>query len=80
MSPSLEKVMKMSSPEQKATPPEVPEGARVTGKGAVVRVLGCPVPKWARWPVAGAFMFFLIKGLVWIALGLLVWWRSGMGG
>jgi hypothetical protein len=35
----------------------------------------CPIPGGpkTRWIVFGAFIFFLLKGLVWIALGLLAW-------
>jgi hypothetical protein len=32
----------------------------------------CPVPKWGRRLGAAAFMFFLIKGLLWLAVPALV--------
>lgn len=57
--------------------------AETTGaaEAAVPRVLGCPLPKWARRFGAAAFLFFLIKGLVvWVLLpaALVLWaWLSG---
>jgi hypothetical protein len=45
-----------------------------------VRVLGCPVPKWCRWPVVAAFMFFLVKGLMWLTVPALLVWSRGCGG
>ncbi len=53
--------------------------APVAERAATVRVLGCPVPRWARWPAVLAFSFFLIKGLLWLAL-LAVGWKSISGG
>ncbi len=38
------------------TPPGTPERPR------------CPVPRWWRRAGAAAFLFFLIKGLLWLAL------------
>ena len=32
----------------------------------------CPVPKWGRRLGAAAFMFFLIKGLLWLTVPALV--------
>lgn len=72
--------MKMDSSEQKDATPEIPAGTRVTEKGAVVKVLGCPLPRWGRWGAVAAFMFFLIKGLLWLSLpAILVAWRSCSG-
>ena len=36
----------------------------------------CPVPKVARRIGLAAFLFCLIKGLVWLAFAGFVWWRS----
>lgn len=37
----------------------------------------CPLPKFARRLGAAAFLFFLIKGLLWLLVpALLVWWGS----
>jgi hypothetical protein len=37
----------------------------------------CPLPKVARRVAALTVLFFLIKGLLWLAVpALLVWWRS----
>ncbi len=59
---------------------ETSETATSNGSSAAtVRVLGCPVPKWARWPAVLAFLFFLVKGLIWLAL-LAVGVRSVSGG
>lgn len=32
----------------------------------------CPVPTWARRLGAGAFLFFLIKGLLWLIVPALI--------
>lgn len=32
----------------------------------------CPVPKWSRRLGAAAFLFFLVKGLLWVAVPALV--------
>ena len=59
---------------------QTPEAAPSSGApAATVRVLGCPLPKWARWPAVLAFLFFLVKGLIWLAL-LAVGVRSVSGG
>lgn len=29
--------------------------------------------RWLKWGAAGAFAFFTLKGLLWLALGVLVW-------
>ena len=51
---------------------------------ADVRAVGparCPLPVWWRRLGLGAFLFFLIKGLAWLALPVLaVWWRACTGG
>ena len=36
----------------------------------------CPLPRWARWTGLAAFVFFLLKGLAWLGLAALVWWRA----
>ncbi len=54
-------------------------GSGKGGRGGegTIRVLGCPLPRWARWPAVCAFAFFLVKGLVWLSLPLMVvGWRS----
>ena len=45
------------------------------GQAATVRVLGCPLPKWARRLGAVACLFFLVKGLLWLLFpaGLVAW-------
>ena len=36
-----------------------------------------PLPRWGRWAAAGAFVFFLIKGLAWLVVpALLALWAS----
>lgn len=44
-------------------------------EAAAPRVLGCPLPKWARRMGLAVFLFFLIKGLLWLIIpaGLIVW-------
>jgi hypothetical protein len=69
--------------KQSSTPecpiPQVGVGAGE--QAATIRVLGCPLPRWARWPVLGAFLFFLIKGLLWLSLpAIVVAWRSWAAG
>lgn len=57
-----------------------PAGVPQTDRAATVRVLGCPLPKWARRVGAVAFMFFLVKGLLWLLIpaGLFAWsWWGG---
>jgi hypothetical protein len=42
-----------------------------------VRVMGCPLPKWARRVGLAAFVFFLVKGLLWLLVpAAVVWWGS----
>lgn len=40
----------------------------------------CPLPRWARRLGAAAFLFFLIKGLLWLliptAIAVVAWMRS----
>lgn len=55
-------------------------GAESAGAGTA-RWLGCPVPAWARRLGAAAFLFFLIKGLLWLTVpALLVLWRTVWAG
>lgn len=41
----------------------------------------CPVPKFARRLGAAAFLFFLIKGLLWLLVPalILLWGKMGFG-
>ena len=37
----------------------------------------CPLPKWTRRLGAAAFLFFLIKGLMWLIVpAVVVWWSA----
>jgi hypothetical protein len=45
------------------------------------RALHCPLPKWGRRLGAAAFLFFLIKGLLWLIIpGLVVMGVISTGG
>ena len=48
----------------------------VTAEKTAAQPARCPLPRWARWTGLAAFLFFLLKGLAWMGLLLLVWWRS----
>jgi len=63
-------------------PAKQDERVEAQGEGAAtLRVLGCPMPRWARWPAVLTFTFFLLKGLLWLSLpALIVMWRRCFGG
>ena len=43
--------------------------------GLAVQPAKCPLPKWGRRLGAAAFLFFLIKGLMWLIVpAVLAWW------
>jgi hypothetical protein len=42
-----------------------------------VGTLRCPLPKLARRMGVAAIVFFVVKGLAWLALpAMLMWWRG----
>jgi hypothetical protein len=54
------------------------EREKVGGVVEAVKPASCPVKSpWVRRLGAAAFLFFLIKGLLWLIVpALLVWWGS----
>ena len=53
--------------------PECGADLRATGIESQRRAWRCPLPKWGRRLGAAAFLFFLIKGLLWLIIpGLVV--------